>query len=183
MGLCWYADSGFHPPASAGVLIRPWPYQTSDDLLVWPSTGQSRNDSDHLVYGSMISVSSNTPFANILILPSLYGYSVPFHLILLILFWPCLLFIISGTSTGARWISGTLQNSASGREVPVRCYSLVARGLSTSFYHLHRILSFLSSCIFINRHTLPPVHFVRVFHIPIPISSPEMYSLFLWFWL
>ena len=113
MGLCWYADSGFHPPASAGVLIRPWPYQTSDDLLVWPSTGQSRNDSDHLVYGSMISVSSNTPFANTL-LPSLYGYSVIFHL--QIFFRTFLLHIISGTSTGARWISGTLQYSASGRE-------------------------------------------------------------------
>ncbi len=64
-------------------------------------------------------------------------------------FRPCLLHIISSTSTGAR---RTLQCSASGREVPVRCF-LVARGLSTSFYPLHSILSSLSSYIFINRHT------------------------------
>jgi hypothetical protein len=36
-------------------------------------------------------------------------------------------------------------------------FLLVARGLSTSFYLLHRILSSLSSYIFLNRHTLRAV--------------------------
>jgi hypothetical protein len=89
-----YADMltvGSSRSFSGRLNFRPWPYQTPDGLLVWPSTGQSRNDSDH---------------------PSLYGNSVLFYLFLQILFRPCLLVIISGTSTGA----GTLQHSASGRE-------------------------------------------------------------------
>jgi hypothetical protein len=49
----------------------------------------------------------------------LYMVTQFFYLILQILFRPCLLVIISGTSTGA----GMLQYSASGREVSDRCYS------------------------------------------------------------